>query len=173
MTLNEIIHNLSNYHKLILVYLFTLPALTLLYGLIHKKENGNKTPHQFVYASIIYLTTIPGTFSTTLTLYSFLFLKTNLLELNFIIYFLPILSMIITISLISKKCSIDDIPGFNRLFGLLISMSLAFFGAFLFLKMRLWLVFGGGILMLIVIALILFAIFEWGIRQAFKSKKKS
>jgi hypothetical protein len=67
----------------------------------------------------VYLTCIPGIFAITLSIYMFLFERRSIMETNVYTQIIPVLSMIVTLLLIKKNVSLDDVPGFGRLSGLI------------------------------------------------------
>ena len=89
--------------------------LALLLG----RGEGHLSPWKYLYSTLIYLTCIPGIFAITLSLYMFLFERDSVMNFNLVTQFLPILSMVLTIALIRRNVSLDLIPGFGKLSGLL------------------------------------------------------
>lgn len=68
----------------------------------------------------MYLACIPGIFAITLNIYLFLFERRSIFEADIFSQILPIIVMIITLLLIRRNTCFEDIPGFNRLGGLLL-----------------------------------------------------
>ncbi len=170
MTIQEIIQKLGNYNLYILTYLILIPVLSLAYGKICGKERGIMTPHKYIYAVLIYLIAIPGIFGCVLTAYSLFILRANLLQVNLLIYILPVLSMIVTFVFISKSVDLNEVPGFDRLYGLLIVLGITFIVTLGIMKTRIWLFFGGSFTTLIFIGIVLFILLKWGTRKLFQSK---
>ncbi|HLF64703.1 MAG TPA: hypothetical protein VI603_13155, partial [Saprospiraceae bacterium] len=56
----------------------------------------------------------------TLSIYLFLFERRSILETNIFTQIVPVISMVITLILIRRNVSLDDVPGFGKLSGLLL-----------------------------------------------------
>jgi len=65
------------------------------------------------------MTCIPGIFAITLNVYYFLFEKQRIADASLYVQVLPIISMAITLWLIRKNVDFKDIPGFEKLGGLI------------------------------------------------------
>ncbi len=164
MTLNELII-LSGNHTLLMLVVFVLPpVVTLLLGLSHGPGKGEEPPRCYFYAVLIYMTCLPGLFALTLTAYSLFFTKQNLLDVNLLVYLLPILSMGLTLSLMARKISFDDIPGFERISGLMIILTATFAVLFFLSRTRIWLLFSGSFLWLLAIGIIIFIILQLSVK---------
>jgi len=134
MTAQDIINWFSTHPNLILAYFITLIILSLI-GLLLVNESNYKSPINYVYTGIIYAITIPGLLSFILLLYSFFFLKTNLLQVDLLMYFTPIVAMIITLVIVNKTVPMSKIPGFNRLSGLFILVIITFIITYILQRM--------------------------------------
>ena len=84
-------------------------------------------------------------FAGVLTAYALFFTKENLLDVSIVVYLLPIVSMVVTLVLIRKNVSFEDVPGFERLSGLMVMIACSFAIALVIQKTRIWIVFGGSI----------------------------
>ncbi len=171
MTLEEMILYLGQYNRYLLIYLAALPVSAFLYSRIHTKGRGESAPHRYVYAVLIYLAAVPGIMGCVLTGYSLFFVSTNLLQVrNPVLYFVPIISMVVTLILISKRVDLNQVPGFDRLYGLLVLLGVTFILALIIMKTRIWLVFGGSIAVLIAVVTFLFLLLKWGAGALFRGK---
>ncbi len=170
MTIQEIIQKLGPYSLYIFIYLILIPVLSFVYSKICGKERGIMAPHKYIYAVLIYLIAIPGIFGGVLTAYSLFILRANLLQVNFLIYILPVLSMIVTFIFISKGVDLNEVPGFDRLYGLLVVLGVTFILTLGIMKTRIWIFFGGSITTLLIIGVVLFILLKWGTRKLFQSK---
>jgi len=104
----------------ILVFYFIAVPLTALLALIFSRGEGHISPWKFLYSSLVYLTCLPGIFAITLSAYLFLFERRSIMDTNIYTQIIPVISMIITLWLIRKNVSLDLVPGFGRLSGLLL-----------------------------------------------------
>jgi len=125
MTVQDFINWFGKNPNLILGYFAVIIAFSLI-GLLYVKQSNFKPPINYFYGILIYAVTIPGLLALVLLLYSFFFLKTNLLQLDLVTYFVPLVSMIITLVIINKTIPMSRIPGFGKLSGLFIMIMITF-----------------------------------------------
>jgi hypothetical protein len=119
MTLAEFFEWIGERPALILTYFILIPFIALLAGLFSKGE-GHLSPWKYLYSALIYLVAIPGIFAITLSVYFFLFERRSIMDTNIYTQVLPIFSMIVTIMLIKKQVSLDLVPGFDKISGLML-----------------------------------------------------
>jgi len=162
MTIHDFISVLGKYPWLISGIFAAIPLFTFIYGRIHSKGYGHSSPHKYIYSFIVYLISIPAIFSIMLTLYSLFFVKKNLLHVNVLVYFFPIISFIVTLVLVNKQTDMTRIPGFNRLTGLFAITGVTFLILFILMRTRIWLFFGGSFLSFILMFGALFIFLKWG-----------
>ncbi len=148
------------------------PALSFVLGKLHGRGNGNTSPWKYIYSLIIYWVCIPGIFSALITLYTLFFTGENLLDQNILIYVLPLISMILTLIIISGNTCFDDIPGFDRIYGLMAIIAIVFIFLLAVHKTRLWMVFGSSIFMLAILIILLVALLEKGFQMLFKKHSR-
>jgi uncharacterized membrane protein YsdA (DUF1294 family) len=118
MTLQEFLEQCSANPSFIIMYFFTLPIASLLAWWLGKDE-AKESPWKFMYSALMFMACIPGIFAITLNVYLFLFEKRSIFEADIYSQILPILSMIATLFIIRKNTCFEDIPGFQKLGGLL------------------------------------------------------
>ncbi|MBK9109847.1 MAG: hypothetical protein IPM92_16110 [Saprospiraceae bacterium] len=99
-----------------------LLAVLLLNNLAEQK--AQLYPWNWMYSFIIYLVCIPGIFAVTLNVYFFLFEKRSILDAELLLQFLPIVMMFVIIYYIKRNVNLDDIPGFEKIYGLMWMISL-------------------------------------------------
>ena len=119
MTLGEFFNLLSTNPAIIIAFFVFIPLLAVLTA-VWSGEKGHLSPAKYIYSTLIYLVTVPGIFAITLSVYFFLFERRSVLDMDIYTQVLPVLSMVITIFIIRKSVSLDRIPGFERLSGLII-----------------------------------------------------
>jgi hypothetical protein len=118
MTLQEFFDLLAQ-HRLYVAFFFVLiPFTAWLTGYFAKGE-GHIWPWRYLYATLIYFASIPGIFAVMLSVYFFLFERRSILQTDLLTQVLPVLSMIITLVTIKKNVNLDNIPGFDKLSGLI------------------------------------------------------
>jgi hypothetical protein len=170
MTLRDLIQ-MANGHLLALLIFFVLPpVIAWLCGLIHGRGNGANAPWKYIYSVLIYLVCIPGLFSSVLTGYGLFFQKENMLDVNLAVYLLPIVSMVVTLILIHKIVNFENVPGFDRISGLMVMIGCSFLIALAIEKTRIWIFFGGSIAMLFALAAGIFALLKWGTYMLFRRR---
>jgi len=103
------------------------------------------------------------------TAYSLFFSRENLLDVSLLVYFVPIISMIVTLVVIRKHVSFDDVPGFDRLSGLMIMIGCTFAVVMAIDKTRIFIWFGGSIEKLFMLAAGVFGLIKWGAYMLFRS----
>jgi hypothetical protein len=138
------------------------PLVALVAGLLHDRGQGSAAPWKYVYAILVYLACVPGMFAGVLTAYTLFFSRENLLDTNPFVYFLPIVSMIVTLVLVRKSIAFEEVPGFDRLSGLMVMVGCSFAMALAIQKTRIWIVFGGSIERLFILAAGIFGLLKWG-----------
>jgi len=154
MTVQDFINWFGNSPNLVLGYFAIIIAFSLI-GLLFVKPANFKPPINYLYGILIYAVTIPGLLALVLLLYSFFFLKTNLLQLDLVTYFVPLISLIITLVIINKTIPMSQIPGFGKLSGLFIIVVITFIITYILQRMFFGVFFVGRFQYLIVFFLVL------------------
>lgn len=119
MTLGEFF-GLLNQNPAIIIFFFLAVPLSALLGLIFGKGEGHESPWKYFYCAIVYFACVPGIFAITLNLYQFLFERMPVSEMNIFTQILPLISMVLTLYLVKKNVSLDQIPGFGKLSALFV-----------------------------------------------------
>lgn len=119
MTLKEFFDLLAANPAWIIAYFAFVPLLAVLTA-VWSGEKGHRPPASIIYSILIYLVTVPGIFALTLSVYFFLFERRSILQTDIFTQILPVLSMVATIFIIRRSVSLDRIPGFERLSGLMV-----------------------------------------------------
>jgi hypothetical protein len=164
---------LAGHHWLVLLAIFLAPPLAAwLCGWVHGRSGGGNAPWKYCYSVLVYLTCVPGTFAAVITAYTFFFTRENLLDVNPLVYFLPIVSMVATLVLIHKNVTFDLVPGFDRLEGLMVMIACSFALALAIQKTNIWIVFGGSIVGLFLLAAGVFALLKWGTYMLFRRREE-
>ncbi len=118
MTLGDFFQALSD-NPTVVCFLFISVPLTAFLASIFGKNEGAVTPWKELYTVLVYLTCIPGIFAVTLNVYLFLFERQSVNDVNLYTQVMPIISMVITLWLIRKNVKLDQVPGFEKLGGLI------------------------------------------------------
>lgn len=173
MTTREFIQAVDR-HPLILVAVFVVvPLLAWACGRLHGKGRGGTAPWKYIYSVLVYAACVPGLFAAVLTAYALFFTRENLLDASLLVYFLPIVSMVVALVGIRKRVSFDEVPGFDRLSGLMVTIGLSFAIALAIDKTRIWIWFGGSIETLAVVAVGIFGLLKWGAHTLFRGRDEA
>ncbi|MHB8834284.1 MAG: hypothetical protein ACYC9Y_01005 [Candidatus Methylomirabilia bacterium] len=168
MTIRDLI-DLAGQHPLVLVVAFLAPPLAAwLLGLMHPRGQGGAAPWKYFSAVLVYLACVPGMFAGVITAYMLFFSRENLLDANLLVSFLPILSMVATLVFIRKNVTFDQVPGFDRLSGLMVMVGCSFAIALAIQKTNIWVFFGGSLEKLFILAAGVFALLKWGTYMLFR-----
>ena len=119
MTLQDFFTLLERNPSILLFYFIAIPLTAFLAGIFGRGE-GHLTPWRYLYGVLIYLVCIPGVLSFFLNVYVFLFERQSIFNLNITTQLLPIVSMLLTLFIIHKNVDFDDVPGFDKISGLVI-----------------------------------------------------
>ena len=161
MTIEDLIGWIAGADPVIVLALFlTPPMLAGLMGALKRDDPYNRTPWRYVYALLVYWVSLPGILACLLTGYALFFVRQNLLQVNVVVYFLPILAMVVTLVLIRRQVIWDDLPGVERLFAFITLIAVTFLIVLALVKLRIWVVFGGSMITLLIIAVICYVVLK-------------
>jgi hypothetical protein len=114
MTLRDLFQQSSINPTWLFYYFISIPIICLILMLIFSNPNS-AYKIKWLLAILCFLVVIPGIFSLTLNIYTFLFERQSIWDMNLILQGLPILSMIFSLILIKKTLPFEYIPGFEKL----------------------------------------------------------
>ncbi len=170
MSVRELIAAIGEYQIAVAATLAAVPVLAFVVTLLHPKGEGGQSPWRYIYALLVYFACLPGIMAAVLTGYTMMFIKANLLDANAVVYFLPIVSMVVTLMVMKRQVDFDEIPGFDRLSGLMVLLGITFMILLAIEKTRIWIVFGGGFTALLAIVAVVFALLKWGGYMLFRRR---
>jgi len=171
MSINDFI-DLAGKHALgVLIALASIPAATLVWGFLHKREKSGRAPWKYGYSAFTYLACVPGMFSAILVCYALFFTHQSLLNANALAYFLPIVSMAATLIIIRGRVTFAELPGFGRLWGLMLLIAVSFALALAIDRTHIFLGFFGSIDRLFILVLGIFALLKLGMWLAFGKRR--
>ena len=168
MTIQNLIDQLGHYSLFVTLYFVIAPLLVWSLGFVPYDREGRIIFFDYAYSALIYLVCIPGVISAVLIGYSLFLVRQNLLEVDFLIYFVPVISMSLSFFLIGRRVSFDRLPGFGRLSGLMMMIGLSFLIVLALFKLRIIIGFFGSLESLVVIGIIVFAMFHYASAKLFK-----
>ena len=117
MTLQQLFQRIGENPNFILFYFLIIPIAAIIAGVLGKGE-GHLSPWKYLYASLIFLVSIPGIFAVALNAYFFLFQRGDIMQTDIYIQVLPIIVMLVTIFVIRRNVDLSLIPGFDKISGL-------------------------------------------------------
>jgi len=161
MSIQDLIRRLGEHPAHLIAAFVAVPLFALVYGRVLTKGRGGLAPHKYVFAVLVYAACVPGIFSSVITAYTMLFTRKDLLGVNCLVYFLPIISMIVSIVIIRRAVDLDDVPGFDRLVGLCVLLAITFGVSLALLKLRVLVLFGGPLRSLVILAIFVFFLLKW------------
>jgi len=122
MTVRELFDFIGNNPNYILYYFIGIPILAGIIGLIGDDKSA-MSPWKEFFMIVIYAVMIPGIFALFFNLYLFLFENHSILNFDVYTQILPIVSMIVTLLVIRRYVSFENIPGFDKISGLIMIIS--------------------------------------------------
>lgn len=165
MTLREFFDYLGE-HPLAIVGFFLLVPLTALLAGWMGRDEGHQSPWKYLYAFLVYAVCIPGIFSVALSVYLFLFERGgSILNANLLTQVIPVVSMVLTLSIIRRAVAFEYIPGFGKLSSLMMTIGAVFLLMYLLDRTRIiaFVQIPVQYLLLIVVGLLL--VFRFGFRE--------
>jgi hypothetical protein len=139
MTLEELFQQIAENPAYIIFYFSIIPFAAFLAGLLGKGE-GHISPWKYLYSALIFLVSVPGIFSVTLSVYFFLFEKRPIMQTDVFTQIIPVLSMVITLLAIRKNVNLDYIPGFDKMSGLITMITASLAIMWFIDRTRIWVV---------------------------------
>lgn len=164
MTLGEFFEILSNNPAIVLFYFIALPLTALLAWVFGKKE-GHLSPWRYLYSVLVYMSVVPGIFAVTLCIYQFMFERQSIDQISIFTEILPIFSMLLTIWLIRKNVSLDQIPGFGKLSGLIIIIAVVLVIMWILDKTRVFVFTSIPFLYVVLLLVVLFFVIRFGLKK--------
>ena len=126
MTLRDFFQYLSDNPLALMAYFIGIPLLALWVGWMDR-DRGHESPWKHLYGFLIYAVCIPGIFSVALSVYMFLFERGgSILNVNLLTQVVPVLSMLLTLSIIKRNVPFEYIPGLGKLSSLMTLIAVAF-----------------------------------------------
>jgi hypothetical protein len=139
--------------------------LTAFLALLFGKGEGHLSPWKYLYSFLVYLTCIPGIFAITLSVYLFLFERRSIMETNIYTQILPVISMVLTLILIRRNVSLDDVPGFGKLSGLIMIITAVVVLFWILDRMRIFAITFVPFIWIVVLFLLIIVIAIAGVRR--------
>jgi len=161
MTITKFIEWVNLHPNPVFIIMIVIPALAFIATMFIEEINV-KSPSRYVYSALMYATCIPGVLAIVLCGYSIVLQRADILKVNVLVYFLPIISMMFTIGIINRAVRMVDIPGFKRLSGFMLMIGITFIVVFILQKLFIGVLFFGTIQSLLLLFVILFVVIKIG-----------
>ena len=137
MTLGEFFELIAVNDVWVIFFFTIIPVAAFLAGVLGKDE-GHLAPWNYFYGGMIYLTSVPGIFALTLSVYFFLFERGSILDTDLYTQVLPVISMVATLLLIRRNVDLDQVPGFDKLSGLIMMITATIAFMWIIDRTRIW-----------------------------------
>jgi hypothetical protein len=170
MTVRDLVFLTGEHPGAFVAFFVGVPLTAWFLGRVAGPLKSGETPWKHFFCLLVYSACIPGMLSAMVTAYSIFFTRENLLDVDLLVYGLPIVSMIVTLALIGRTVKFENIPGFDRLSGLMILLAATFGVVLAVEKTRLWIIFGGSIYTLILLGGALFVLMKWAAHSVFRRR---
>ncbi len=131
----ELMNQLAPHRAAVLAVLVIVPVLVWVLGaaLAHNRQHV----YNRLMTVPVYLTVLPGMMMAWILAYSMLFSGQNIFaELDFVLFFGPVISMIACLILLSRYTKLDRVPGFDKISGMMILAGLSFLLLLFLSKLR-------------------------------------
>jgi len=161
MTIAEFGGFLGNKPLLVFLFFGFIILFAILAGIMGKGE-GHLSPWKYLYSALIYLTCIPAILIVTISVFALFFEKdVSLADTNLVTQVVPVISMIATLMISKSNVSLDRIPGFGKISGLILmiiasSVLITFVGKMRFHVFSYMPIQQVGIMFLVIFAIIYF-----------------
>lgn len=163
MTISKFIEWVNLHSNLVIIYMIIVPVLALIATMVVGGIN-RKSSSRYLYSGLMHATCIPGVLAMILSGYTIGLQRGDILNVNVLVYFLPIISMGLTIGIINRTTRMAHIPGFKRLSGFMLMIAVAFVLVFILQRMFIGVLFFGTVQSLLLLFVALFVIIKiaWG-----------
>lgn len=172
MTLRQLFEQAGQYWWIVLVLLLIPPMAAWVFSVLHRPEAGVGRTWRYVYSTLVYLACVPGMFAAVVTGYALFFTHENLLDVNVLVYLLPVASMVATLILVGRRVGFAGLPGLGRLWGFMALLGISFVVALFIQKMFVGIFFFGSIFLLFGLAAFAFVLLKWGGYMLFRRKEE-
>jgi hypothetical protein len=167
MTLRALFEFWGDHPHFLVVYFSVLPLIAWLTGLLFW-FSGSEGWIRLLYAALVYLACVPGVMSLAFSIYLFAFERSSVMDADLLLQVMPVLSMFVTLFVIRRRISFDAIPGFERISGLIISISAVLILMFLMDRLRLFVWVNLSVSNFLILFVLLILGVRWGMKRLFR-----
>jgi hypothetical protein len=171
MTIEQLIAGLGEHPFVLILLLLAVPVAAWGLVLWHGAGRGDLRPWRYLHSALLHLAVFPGVLALLLVGYQLFIRGGDLLSVNLLVYFLPPVTMGLTMAGIRRATDFEHLPGFGRLRGFMVTVAVAFALALLVMKTGIRLFFFARIWTFLVFVAILYALLRWGLRAMVRSRR--
>jgi len=168
MTIAEFAESANNNPLWIFIFFGFIILFTIVAGIIGKGE-GHLSPWKFLYSALIYLTCVPAILIVTISIYALMFEGASIMQTSFTTQIVPVLAMVATLLIAKANVSLDRIPGFGKISGLILMIVASSVLMMMVSKMRLLIFSYMPIHQLGLIFLVIFVVIYFGWTKIMRS----
>jgi len=168
MTIQEFAMSANDKPMMIFIFFGFIILTAILAGIMGKNE-GHLAPWKYLYSAIIYLTCVPAILIVTLSIYALMFEGASIMQTSVTTQIVPVIAMIATLLIAKANVSLDRIPGFGKISGLILMIVASSVLMMIISKMRLLIFSYMPIHQLGLIFLVIFAVIYFGWTRLMKS----
>jgi hypothetical protein len=161
-TLEDVLLTLAREWQMLGIAMILITLISLLICYLLLKLKRPLSAHRFMSLPI-YLTVLPGIFYCVILAYLLVFARANLMTLP-LFTFLPPLWMAISLYLYRQFVDFENVPGFNRLSGLALFVTVVFAAAFFLARLRIIAIFWLSPVWLFPIVVVLYLVYRHAMR---------
>lgn len=165
MTLQDLLRLIDGHPVPVTLYFVALPLLAWLAGRLHPQGSLSDSPIRWLYSAVLIGVGVPGLIAAVAFLDQLF--TGRLLQAGVFSEILPIVSLILTLSLVVHSADPSHIPGFRRMRAFLLLLAVTAVGGYLLMQTRIWIFLGGGLWHLLIAMGVLFLVAKWAFDRAF------
>lgn len=164
MTLKDFFDFLGEHPTYITLYFLAMPVVAFAFNWISGEE-GHRAPWVYIYSGLVFATCVPGVLSVGLSVYFFLFERGSIMNTNILTQVLPILSMVLTISIIRRNVALEYIPGSEKISSLMLLIGATFVLMYILDRTRIFMFVTMSIYQFLLILVVLLLGIRWAARR--------
>jgi hypothetical protein len=145
-----------------------LPAVVaLVLGLVRPRGGIGRSPLKYAYSAAVFAACAFGMMAIVIDGYALMFTRENLLDTNPLVTIAPIASMVVTLGIVGRHVDFRDLPGFDRLSGLLLMVGAACAAVFVLSRLHFMVMFHGRIGSVLLVGVAIVVALRFGSKLAF------
>ena len=164
LTLSDLYRAAAQVRWLVAAVLVLAPAITFALGKLYRRDRSPAA--RWGFSIIAYGIVLPGTLTFFLMLYLVTLANANAFtDIDLVLMVLPVISAGACLVLMRQAIRLDDVPGFDNIWGILGLAVLAFIGLLILIKLRIIVGFFTSFIGLAIVFCALYGLFHVSIRR--------